>query len=71
VPRLPWLEKDDLPPLEEELPARASARLGESASARQKNNDSGVRQRAKCCKGDRIDIVKPVPVRGRTISGCI
>ena len=50
------LEEDDLPPPEEELPARASARLGASASVRQKNNDNGIRQRARCCKGDCIDM---------------
>ena len=53
---LPMLEEDDLPLPEEELPARASARLGASASARQKNNESGIRQRARCCKGDCIDM---------------
>src|SRR5436189_1910383 len=65
------LDEDDLPLPEEELPARASARLGASASARQKNNDSGSRQRARCCKGDCIDIVKSRPCSGGSVSGCI
>src|SRR3977135_2766781 len=34
-------------------------------------NERRLRQRAGCCKGDRIDIVKPVPVPGETINGCI
>src|SRR5436309_8222873 len=54
-------EEDDLPPLDEEPPARASARLGVSARLKQKNNATGMRQPARCCKGERIDIVKSRP----------
>src|SRR5207248_9829727 len=54
-------EKDDLPPLDEELPARASARLGVRARLKQKNSATGIRQPARRCIGERIDIVKSRP----------
>src|SRR5207302_11278187 len=54
-------EEDDLPPPEEELPARASARLGGRARLKQKNSATGMRQPARRCIGERIDIVKSRP----------
>src|SRR5436305_3843076 len=54
-------EEDDLPPPEEELPARASARLGVRARLKQKNSATGMRQPARRCIGERIDIVKSRP----------
>src|SRR6266851_7185264 len=57
VPRLPMLE----PPPLEELPARASARLGASASVRQKNSGSRMRHCTMCpsrgCAADRLNMI--------------
>src|SRR6266851_604818 len=66
VPRLPMLE----PPPLEELPARASARLGASASVRQKNSGSRMRHCTMCpsrgCAADRLDMIISPSARLRT-----
>src|SRR5439155_8708022 len=60
-PRLPMLELDDFPLLENELPARASARVGASARARQKNSDSRMRHcSSRCPEGDRLNMAMSV-----------
>jgi hypothetical protein len=59
-PRLPMLEVDERPLLENELPARASARAGASATVRQKNSDSRMRHCSRCLEGDRLDMAMSV-----------
>jgi len=65
-PRLHMLDDDDLP-LDDDPPARASARLGASARVRQNSNDSTVRhcsrRRSVRIAGKFVDMV--IPVRGR------
>src|SRR5260221_2574804 len=67
VPRLPMLE----PPPPTELPARASARLGASASVRQKNSASRMRHCRMCLDkgiwGDRLDMVISVREAARAL----
>ena len=61
-PRLPIPgAPDDVPPLEYDLPARASARLGASTSAKAKNSASKADQsRGGAKTGDRVDMARSV-----------
>jgi len=59
--RAPRVPNDDFPP-----PARASARLGASASVRQKNSDSRTRQSSRrSATGDRLVMSYPFASRKR------